>query len=37
MPLNRDMYTLIYIKLWRKEPIDKDQEQDFTYIIEVIP
>jgi hypothetical protein len=35
--LNRDSYTCIYIKLWRKRPQNINQKEDFAYIIKIIP
>lgn len=34
--LNRDTYTCIYIKLWRKRPQNIDKKEDFAYIIKII-
>ncbi|MFH1613130.1 MAG: hypothetical protein ABIB46_05360 [bacterium] len=35
--LKKDIYTCIYVKLWRERPKSKNQLEDFTYIVEVIP
>lgn len=33
----RDAETVIYVKLWRESPVNKNQKADFSYLVKIIP
>lgn len=35
--LGKNRYTCIYIKLWMVKPVDITQEEDFAYVVKIIP